>query len=514
VTGWHELRAIARNAASSYGMRLLRGLSVLLITPYLFRKLGTGGFGTWAVMFTVATVINLLEYGVSAGVTKFVAQFHARGERRRLEDTVSGAIVVLGAVGVIAALIATAIGVFASGLAAPGERDAFETGMLVLAGATVLYFPTVAYGAALTGYQRYELFNACQAAIVVTFALGTVVAIESGAGIVGLSVAYGASLIFGGIGYVLLLRRVDPELSLQPHRPTREALRRVAGFGTFTLLADSMVFIGQRMDTIVIAAVRGAATAAPFAAAIRLAGAVQSLTFPFITLLMPMASDLHSRGRHAEVISRLTIATRVAIQLTFPTAVAFSIFATDIADIWVGPDAPDITADIIAVLMAVQVLTMSAFPAEKILVGIGRVKVVAMLAVIEGVSNIAISIALVSAYGAIGAAIGTLLTSGLLAPIKFPLVCRATGCPLSRLLRNAVVPAIVGTLPAVVAMLGVWALLPAGALRLFVGLALGLSVGIAVAALQIGPRRALATLRGMRANAVTGAPEVTGSTTA
>jgi O-antigen/teichoic acid export membrane protein len=204
----------------------------------------------------------------------------------------------------------------------------------------------------------------------------------------------------------------------------------------------------------------------------------------------------------------------VAIQLTFPTAAAFAIFSTDIADIWVGSDAPEITADIIAVLMAVQVFTMSAFPAEKVLVGIGRVKVVAMLAVIEGVSNIALSIALVSAYGAIGAAIGTLLTSGLLAPIKFPLVCRATGCPLSRLLRNSVVPAIMGTLPAVVAMLGVWALLPAGALRLFVGLAVGLSVGIAVAALQIGPRRALATLRSMKANSVTGAPEVTGSTTA
>jgi hypothetical protein len=33
-----------------------------------------------------------------------------------------------------------------------------------------------------------------------------------------------------------------------------------------------MVFIGQRMDTVVIAGVRNAATAAPFGAAIRLAG--------------------------------------------------------------------------------------------------------------------------------------------------------------------------------------------------------------------------------------------------
>jgi O-antigen/teichoic acid export membrane protein len=506
VSGRHELSSIARNAASSYGTRLLRGLSVLLITPYLFRRLGAGGFGTWAVMFTVTAVFNLLEYGFSAGVTKFVSQFHARGARRELDETVGSAVVVMGGVGLVAAAIAVSIGFLAQGLAAGAERDAFQAGLVVLGLATIVRFPLGAYGAALTGHQRFDAYNACQAVEVLTFAVGAVVAVESGAGIVGLSVAYGAGLVAGGFAYAVAIARVDPDLSLRPRRPDRAALRRVGSFGSFTLLADSMVFIGQRMDTLVIAAIRNAATAAPFAAAIRLAGGLQALTFPFVTLLMPMASDLHARGRHAEVISRFTIATRIAFQLTFPTAVAFSLFATDIADVWLGSDAPDVTAAIIAVLMAAQILTMSAFPAEKVLVGIGRVRVVALLAVVEGCSNIAISIALVSAYGAIGAALGTLFTSGLLAPLKFPLACRATGFPIPVFLRNALLPALAGSLPAVAAMLGVWVLLPSGALRLSVGLVLGLSVGIAVAAMQIGPRRTLETLRTMRAAPVTDNP--------
>jgi O-antigen/teichoic acid export membrane protein len=506
MTGWHELKSIARNAASSYGTRLLRGLSVALITPYLFRRLGTGGFGTWGVMVTVTAVFNLLEYGASAGITKFVAQFHARGERRELEDTLSAAVLMMGLVGLLAGLISVVIGLFADGLAAPAERNAFQTGMLVLGAATVLYFPTVAYAAALTGYQRYEMFNACQAIIIITFAVGSVAAIESGAGIEGLAVAYGVSLIAGGISYVLILHRADPKLSLRPHRASRRALHRVGGFGSYALLADSMVFIGQRMDTVVIAAVRSAATAAPFAAAIRLAGAVQSLTFPFVTLLMPMASDLHARGEHAEVSRRFTIATRIAFQLTFPTAVAFSLFSTDITDVWLGPEAPEVTAAIISILMAVQILTMSAYPAEKVLVGIGRVRVVAMLAVLEGCSNIGLSIALVSAYGAVGAALGTLFTSGVLAPIKFPLACRATGTPTAQFLRKSILPATIGSLPAIGVMLGVWALLPSGAVRLAVGLVLGLAAGVATAAMQIGPRRTLDTLRTMRTTAATGTP--------
>jgi O-antigen/teichoic acid export membrane protein len=504
MTGWHELRAIARNAASSYGTRLLRGLSVLLLTPYLFRRLGVDGFGTWAVMFTVTAVFGLLEYGFSAGVTKYVAQFHARGERRELDETVGSAVVVMGGIGMIAALISIAIGFLATGLAAEGEHDAFQTGMVVLGLATILRFPLGAYGAALTGHQRFAAYNACQAIEILTFSVGVVVAIESGAGIIGLAVAYGVGSVAGGISYAFALKRVDPESSLRPRRPSAEALRRVGAFGSFTLLADSMVFIGQRMDTLVIAAIRNAATAAPFAAAIRLAGGLQALTFPFVVLLMPMMSDLHARGQRAEVVRRFRIATRIAFQLTFPTAVAFALFATDIADVWVGSDAPDVTADIIAVLMAAQILTMSAFPAEKVLVGIGRVRMVAILAVVEGVSNLGISIVLVSAYGAIGAALGTLLTSGVLAPIKFPLACRAMETSTPDFLRSSFMPALAGSLPPIVAMLGVRMLIPSGALQLALGLTVGLGVGIAVAALQVGPRRTLETLRTMRTTAAAG----------
>jgi O-antigen/teichoic acid export membrane protein len=268
-----------------------------------------------------------------------------------------------------------------------------------------------------------------------------------------------------------------------------------------TLLADSMVFIGQRMDTLVIAALRNAATAAPFAAANKLTSGLQGLTFPFVIQLMPMVSDLHAQGRHDEVRRRFTIATRIALQLTLPFAAAFSFFATDFVDVWLGSGAPDVTVDIIVLLMAVQLVTLSAYPAEKVLVGIGRVRAVGTLAFIEGLSNLGVSVALVSAYGAVGAALGTLFTSALLAPVKWPLACRAVGCSTTRFLRESLVPGIVSSLPALAAMGATWIVLPSGALRLAVGLSVGIGIAVAVGAAQIGPRRTLATLRTIRAGA-------------
>jgi O-antigen/teichoic acid export membrane protein len=259
-----------------------------------------------------------------------------------------------------------------------------------------------------------------------------------------------------------------------------------------------MVFIGQRMDTVVIAAIRSAAQAAPFAAAIKLQTGLQSLTLPFVNLMMPMTSDLWARGRKDEVVRRFILASRLAMQITFPVAVGLALFATDIVDVWLGPDAPSVTVAIIVLLMAVQSVTLAATPAEKVLVGVGRVRTVAALALVEGFSNLGISIVLVSAYGAIGAAIGTLATSAVLAPIKFPLACRATGCGIFRFLREGIGVPIASAMPGVVGMLTVWALLPAGALRLAVGITLGLSVALAVAVAQVGPRSAIDMLRSMR----------------
>ena len=58
-------------------------LSVLLLTPYLFRSLGADGFGTWSVMLTVATVFSLLEVGSRPGSRVYVAELEGSGRSER-----------------------------------------------------------------------------------------------------------------------------------------------------------------------------------------------------------------------------------------------------------------------------------------------------------------------------------------------------------------------------------------------------------------------------------------------
>ena len=483
-----------RNALTSYGNRALLAASVLLVTPYLFRQLGPGAFGTWSVMFTLTTIYGMVELGFGAGTTKFIAEHRATGQREEAEQKIGASFVLNLGFGLVALVISALLALFASGLASAGEADAFRAGMLILGVAFLLRFPLATYAAVLTGYQRWDLWNAGQAVTVVGSSVGAVVAVASGAGVLGVAVAYAAGFVAGGITFLVLVKRLDTGLRLSPRRSDLAVGRTVLSFNSFTLLADSMMFVGANLDTVVIAAIRSARAAAPYAAATKLQSGLQALTLPIINLMLPMISELDARGRREAIVKRLVFATRVTLQVTIPVALAVAFFSTDIVSAWLGPSAPAVTASIVTV-MALQTLMLSAVPADKVLIGVGQARTVGYLNTAEGLSNLAITVVLVSMYGAIGAALGTLISSYLIGPFKFVLSCRATQYPLSSLIRRGLLPGALSSLPSVAVMLGIWLLLPPSTGRFLLGLALSVGIAALVALREFGPRWLLREIR-------------------
>ena len=184
--------------------------------------------------------------------------------------------------GVAAAVVPLLAGVLLPGLAAEGYGHDFTVGMVVLGVSMLVVFPTWAYAAALQSVQRYDLYSVGGVVSSVGFTAGAVLAVETGAGVIGVAIAYGGSLVLGGLVMGWLLRRAQ-RVVLLPPRGSVEAAKGMWRFGTLVLLADSMTFVGQRMDTVVIAAVRGAVQAAPYAAAVRLQSGLQSFTLPLST---------------------------------------------------------------------------------------------------------------------------------------------------------------------------------------------------------------------------------------
>jgi O-antigen/teichoic acid export membrane protein len=504
MEGHREHKAIARNALSSYAARGVLGIVALALTPYLFRALGPSGFGTWSVIFGLTAIALVLQIGISQGLTKMVAELPGHQRGSDLHDTMGAGLSLMAGAGAVMLAVAVVVAVAFPRLAAEGEEGAFQAGLLLVGVALFVRMPCMACAAALVGHQRYDLANIGNVATTLVFAAGAVVAIESGAGIVGVAGAQALALTVGGIVYALTLRHLCPDLSLRPRLDQGDTRRRMMRFSSFTLLADSMVLVGQRLDVVVIAALAGAAAAGPYAAVVKLQSALQSLTRPFIDLLMPMVADLTGRGQQAEVLRRLTVTTRLALQISIPVAAAMAIFASDIVIVWLGDDAPPTTQNIVVLLMVANVIGLVAIPATEALIGLGRVRIIGALAVVEGLLNLGLSLLLVSIYGAVGAAIGTLVAVTVLGPLRLPLAVRAAGGSTRALLRGSVAIPLLSSGPAIVTMISAHQLLSAGWGRLALGSLVGFAVAVAIGALQLGPKRIRGLLRVAQAKTMTG----------
>jgi O-antigen/teichoic acid export membrane protein len=361
--------------------------------------------------------------------------------------------------------------------------------MLVLAVVMLVRLPCMVYSATLIGAQRYDLYNVARVIAALAWAAGTVVAVEAGAGLGGAILATAGYTLLEALLWGVQMRRMDRKLPLWAGGKAASGRRALAAFSGLLLVGDASVFVGQRAQPVVIAAVRDAATASPFAAGVKLQTALQSMVSPFVELLMPMVSELYGRGAREAIVDRLALATRAAMQITFPVAAGFALFSKDLVDVWLGSDAPASTASVIAILMCVQIVTLTATPALKVLIGIGRVRVTAAMALTEGLVSLAFTIVLVNAHGATGAAVAMLIAGGVIAPTMLPLACRACGHRVLPVLRASLVPALFSSAPGIGAMVMLRLVAPQSTGRLAAGLAAGLGISIAIGLRQVGGRR-------------------------
>ncbi len=485
------LRRAVRNAATGYGVRAIVGVSVLALTPYLYRQLGAGGFGTWSVMWGIAAIFTVVEFGGLAGISKHVAHARGAGRRADLERSIGQGVTMMAIAGLLIGAICLATALLADGLAASGQQDDFRLGLTILAAVALVRLPLMAYDAVLVGYQRYDLHNASWCISVLVFSVGAVSAVELGGGVVGVALAYGVGLIAGGASAAAMLAHVDQRLPWLPRRIGRGDGGALVSLSSYSTLADSMLLAGQRMDTTVIAAVRGAAAAAPFAAAVKVQSAVQSLVLPFAELLLPMLSELWGRGERSEVARRLIAGTRLALLVVLPVTVAVGLLASDLTDLWLGRDATDVTAQVVTLLVAAQVLWLASIPADRALIATGRVRALGALAVCEGIGNLGLTIVLVHAHGAVGAAISTLVVCTLLTPLRIPLACRAVGTSIRSVLARGLARPIVSTAPAIAAMVGVRMVMQPGLARVAAVMVAGAVIQASVVIAQVGRRRAI-----------------------
>lgn len=442
--------AVIRGSLSNYAGRFLSKGLWFLLTPFVLSELGPAGYGLWVLIGSLAAYGYLLDLGIVNAVVKYLAEFESRQRYDEARSLITSALWLylgLGAVTLALSLAAAAALPAMFGID-PADRATASTVVAltgVSVGLTIAFTPVTAV---LQGLQRYDLYNLTSVTASFLTAVGTVVVLLAGGGIVGVVAVNIPVTIAVRFWAGMLARDVAPWLRFGWSGASRPMIRRILSFSWMSFGIQLAGPMKVKTDEIVIAAFSVISAVTPYALARRLSEIPLLLTEPFLKILIPLASNLSARGEEETVRGVYLTASRITLAVLFPVGLVITVFAEAILRLWVGTVAPE-SAALVAILVLAGAVNTSQYAGGSVLQGLARHRRVALASIASGVTNIVLSIVLVQRIGLVGVAVGTLIPTIIEAlVIVLPYCMGQLRVTLADLIRHVWLPTFAPALPA------------------------------------------------------------------
>ena len=420
-----ELFVVVKNAVSN----VLRGGSAamvaLVLPPFLTRTLSVEQYGAWALILQFSAYASYLDFGIQLAVSRFVAHFNEIGDVEERNTTVNTALAMMSISALLAAIGLVALAALMPRFFTQMPASLYGTtriALLLVGGSLALGLPAGVFNAVFIGMQR----NGIPAVIVAgSRLLGAVVIIVLVQFRPNLAYMGAALATVNVVSYVVqfaVLRQVafDGQISLR--LVTAKAFHSLVKYcSSVSVFYFSMVLVSG-LDLVLVGKFdfRSVAPYAIAAAVITFLAGLQNAIF---TAILPNSAVLHARGQREQLGSMLTTATRYGVCLLLVTGLPVFLCARVALNLWAGTEYGVVAAPILQMLIAGNIIRLAGTPYTVLLLGTGQQHLATASPVMEGVSNLTVSLIAGYYWGAIGVAFGTLVgaVTGLLAHVFYNL---------------------------------------------------------------------------------------------
>jgi O-antigen/teichoic acid export membrane protein len=438
--------SLLRNALSNLLGAVIPALVALGTVPLVVRGLGDASYGVYSLVTAIVGYFAVIDINVTAGSVKYIAEFDARKDQGRIDETVFFGLSVYALLGLIGGL-----GLFFG-------AHFFVTGVFSvpvrLAGEAVATLRLAALGFFIGQLQGY-LQSIPQA--LMRFDIASRIEVLFGTGVPLLTVAV---LMLGyGLYEVILLRvlaslvncallwhcirRLLPALAWR--RPGAAIRRELLGFSAYSFLSRFAGLSYAYADKLIIGALVGVTGLAYFTVASTLANRIFGLTLRLSGVLFPAASALAARGELERLRVLYLKASRYLVFLNASLLVLVAVFAYQILYYWMDPQFARAGQVVLAVMALSQFIDSLTSLPSLVNDGMGHPRYSGMFALARaGFGLVAVYLG-VDGWGIAGAAWGHLLASSVLTCAFLAAVHgRTVPARLGDLARHAYLPAVSG----------------------------------------------------------------------
>ena len=471
---------LIRNSLANFAGLGLPAVVTIVSVPIIIHRLGETTYGVLSLIVAIVGYFSIIDVNVTAGSVKYLAEFHSRGETKRMSEVATLGLLVyltIGAVGGTAIVLA-APWLITHAFQIPAAQHEAAALALRLGGAGFLFGQLQFYLQSIPqSVQRYDVSASYEATFGMLAPLLTILVVVMGGGLVAIvALRLGLSMV----NVLLLGRRIHsllPQLSWC--LPERRLTRQVLSFSGFAYLRNIAAVTYVQADKLIIGALAGAQALALYAVPFTLISRVFSMVGRLGGVLFPAASALAAQDEMDRLRRIYLVAVRYTVFLNSALAIALWVLAYNLLSLWIGNEFAQRSGAILALLAISALLDSLTNLPSVINDGLGHPRVTGMFAVLRAALGVGIVYTLVGRLGVIGAAIGQLAVSAVMAAAFLAYVhSRTVPVPLLALLLRGLAPALACT--AGPGLLGWWL---AG--QFGTGMLPTLAVGAVMAALMV-----------------------------
>jgi O-antigen/teichoic acid export membrane protein len=340
------------------------------LTPFLLHQLGPSAYGLWVLVGSVVTYGSLLDFGIASAVTKYVAEYHARGQIEQAQRLVATALWLFAGLGLIVISLGAILAPFFPVLFnVPLDQHATTIRLVLLSGLGAgIALPSATSFAVLRGLQRFDLLGLITFIGMSLFTMTTVSVVLLGWGLLGMVAVNIVTSLLMQIPTLWLIHQIAPELHFGWRGADHRLVRTVASYSSALFVINIAGKLKTKTDEIVIGAFLPIASITPYSIARRLSEMPLILTNQFMKVLMPLAAQLHAENDYARLRALFLTSTRLTLATFLPIACSVVILARPFLIIWVGSAYVDST-NLVLILTIASLMDIILWPAGSILQG-------------------------------------------------------------------------------------------------------------------------------------------------
>jgi O-antigen/teichoic acid export membrane protein len=445
-----------RNVGSNW---VLTGVSIAttyVLTPFIIRRLGGEGYGTWTLITAMTGYLSLMALGVPMACVRFLAQDVSECDARKINVTIGSCAGLYLIIAAVAAMVGLALAVM--------FRATTEIPEMWRAEAPIAFALMSAWvGASFIGFLPEGILfahhdfvgrNIIRVAGVLLRCGLTITLLTLRASLIALASVQIACLAFDVTASLLLIRRRYPTVRVALRDFEWATARRVLSFSVYVLLLSAGARLSFETDALVIGAFIGVGSIPFYAVANSLVVYLMDFTVAIGAVVSPMATKLNTEGRVEELRGIFLKWSKVTLSLSVMAGVFLIVLGPRFIGWWIGAEYEQPSGEVLRILVVSCVAFLPVrCVALPILMGLGKPKAATFAFLGAGVANLVLSIGLARPLGLAGVAIGTAIPNVVFAAFVLVVACRELEIPVASYFAYVVPRAMLGSLPLVAVLL-------------------------------------------------------------